>query len=293
MSDAPTYYPTPAFGSIPTPPVPSDPIAQRFVGKVAFVTGAARGQGRAEAVRLAAEGADIIALDLCEDIPTVTYKGSAPEDLAETAAMVENLDRRVVTIQSDTRDYRTMKRELDAAVAELGRLDVVVANAGMTSGAMAWDIDDEHWDVTIGMNLTGAFYTAKAAMPIMIEQGTGGSITFTSSMAGLVGLPFMADYVAAKHGVTGLAKALSNELAPYWIRCNSVHPFGVQSGLQMTEVGSLLDQYEVYRPMFNPALPDYISQPEDIAAAVAWIASDEARHVTGIQLPVALGRSNR
>jgi SDR family mycofactocin-dependent oxidoreductase len=275
------------------PPVPSQPNARRFVGKVAFITGAARGQGRAEAVRLAAEGADIIALDLCEDIPTATYKGSTPQDLAQTAKLVEELGRRVVTIQSDTRDLRRMKQGLESAVAALGRLDVVVANAGMTTGALSWEIDEEHWDVTIGMNLTGSFLTAKAAIPIMLEQGTGGSITFTGSVAGVRGLPFLADYAAAKHGVVGLSKVLANELAPHWIRCNTVHPFGVQSGLQMTEISDLLSEHDVYRPMFNPALPAYISQPEDIAAAVAWIASDEARHVTGIQLPVDLGRTNR
>ncbi|MBR7825672.1 mycofactocin-coupled SDR family oxidoreductase [Actinospica sp. MGRD01-02] len=275
------------------PPVPAQPNARRYVGKVAFITGAARGQGRAEAVRLAAEGADIIALDLCEDIATTTYQGSTPEDLAETANLVEKLGRRVVTIQSDTRDFRRVKEGLVSAVAELGRLDVVIANAGMTSGALSWEIDEEHWDVTIGMNLTGAFHTAKAAIPILLEQGTGGSITFTGSVAGRRGLPFLADYVAAKHGVVGLSKALANELAPHWIRCNTVHPFGVQSGLQMTEITDLLKEHDVYRPMFSPALPAYISQPEDIAAAVAWIASDEARHVTGIELPVDLGRTNR
>ncbi|MGP2440098.1 mycofactocin-coupled SDR family oxidoreductase [Streptomyces sp. JW3] len=274
------------------PPVPSGPTARRFIGKVAFVTGAARGQGRAEALRLAAEGADIIALDLCEDIPTTTYTGSTPEDLAETATLVEKLDRRVVTIQADTRDFRRMKEGLDSAVAELGRLDVVVANAGMTSGALSWDIDEDHWETTIGMNLTGAFYTAKAAVPIMIEQGTGGSLTFTSSVAGLMGLPFLADYVAAKHGVTGLSKALANELAPHWIRSNTVHPFGVLTGLQMTEVTALLEEHPVYQPLYHSGLHS-ISQPEDIAAAVAWIASDEARHVTGIALPVDLGRTSR
>lgn len=244
-------------------------------------------------MRLAAEGADIIALDLCEDIPTTTYAGSTPEDLEKTAELVADLGRRVVTIQSDTRDFKRMKEGLVSAVAELGRLDVVIANAGTTSGALSWEIDDEHWDVTVGMNLTGAWHTAKAAIPIMIDQATGGSLTFTSSVAGLRGLPFMADYVAAKHGVTGLSKALANELAPYWIRSNTVHPFGVQTGLMMTEVTDLLNEHDVYRPHFNPLLPNFISQPEDIAAAVAWIASDEARHVTGIALPVGLGRTNR
>jgi SDR family mycofactocin-dependent oxidoreductase len=275
------------------PPLPAEPIAERYVGKVAFITGAARGQGRAEAVRLAAEGADIIGLDLCEEIPGTTYSGSTPEDLAETAALVEKLGRRCITIQSDTRDYDTMKSGLDAAVAELGRLDVVIANAGMTTGALSWEISAEAWDITLGMNLTGGFNTAKAAIPLLLEQGTGGAITFTGSVAGIRGLPFMADYAAAKHGVVGLCKTLANELGPHYIRVNTVHPFGVYSGLQMTEVTDLLEVHETYRPYFNPVLPVPVSMPEDIAAAVAWISSDEARHVTGIELPVDLGRSSR
>ncbi len=278
---------------VPARPVPSEPIARRYVGKVAFVTGAARGQGRAEAVRLAAEGADIIALDLCADIPTTTYSGSTPEDLAETVAQVEKLDRRIVPIQADIRDYDAVESTLKAAVQELGRLDVVIANAGMTSAARVWEIDAEHWRTTLDINLNGAFHTAKAAIPIMIEQGEGGAIVFTSSVAGLVGLPFLGDYVAAKHGVTGLSKTLANELAEYRIRVNTVHPHGVLTGLQMTEIQSFSAQYPLLAPMFMGSLPDGISQAEDIAAAVAWLASDEARHVTGIQLPVDLGRTNR
>ncbi|MFG1925304.1 mycofactocin-coupled SDR family oxidoreductase [Cryptosporangium sp. NPDC048952] len=273
--------------------VPHAPIAHRFIGKVAFVTGAARGQGRAEALRLAAEGADIIALDICEDLPTTTYAGSTPEDLAETVRLVEKLDRRIVARQADIRDFDAVQATVQAGVAELGRLDVVIANAGMTSAARAWEIDAEHWKATIDINLTGAFHTAKAAIPTMIEQDSGGSITFTSSVAGLVGLPMLADYVAAKHGVTGLSKTLANELAPYRIRVNSVHPFGVETGLQMTELHPVLDSNPALGTLYMPSLPDGISQADDIAAAVAWIASDEARHVTGIQLPVDLGRTNR
>jgi SDR family mycofactocin-dependent oxidoreductase len=278
---------------VPQLPVPSKPIARRYVNKVAFITGAARGQGRAEAVRLAAEGADIIALDICADLPTTTYSGATPEDLAETVAQVEKLDRRIIPIQADVRDYSAVESSLKAAVAELGRLDVVIANAGMTSAARVWEIDAEHWRTTIDINLTGAFHTAKAAVPLLIEQGTGGAIVFTSSVAGLVGLPFLGDYAAAKHGVTGLAKTLANELAEYRIRVNTVHPHGVLTGLQMTEIRSYSEQYPLLAPMFMGSLPDGISQSEDIAAAVAWLASDEARHVTGIQLPVDLGRTNR
>lgn len=276
---------------VPEAPVPNQPIARRFEGQVAFITGAARGQGRAEAVRLAAEGADIIALDICHDLPTTTYPGATPEDLQETARLVEKLGQRILTHQVDIRDLDGVTSALTSSVAELGRLDVVVANAGMTTVASAWDIDLEHWEATIGINLTGAFITAKAAIPIMIEQGTGGAIVFTSSTAGLRGLPLMADYVAAKHGVTGLAKALANELGEYRIRVNSVHPFGVNTDL-VPNVRPTIEANPSLGKFFAGVLPDMMSQADDIAAAVAWIASSEARHVTGVQLPVDLGRTN-
>jgi SDR family mycofactocin-dependent oxidoreductase len=265
---------------------------RRFEGKVVFITGAARGQGRAEAVRFAAEGADIIALDICADLPTTAYPGSSPADLAETARLVEQYDRRIVTSITDVRDYDGVRAAVERGVAELGRLDVVVANAGMTTAARAWEIPLENWDATIGICLTGAYYTARAAIPILIDQGAGGAIVFTSSVAGLVGLPLLADYVAAKHGVTGLAKTLANELAKYRIRVNSVHPHGVNTDLK-PGLRERLDGDPELGPLFQASLPDPVSEPEDIAAAVVWLASDEARHITGIQLPVDLGRTNR
>ncbi|OZF45779.1 mycofactocin-coupled SDR family oxidoreductase [Rhodococcus sp. 14-2470-1a] len=278
---------------IPEAPVPDAPNGRRYEGKVVFITGAARGQGRAEAVRFAAEGADIIALDICADLPTAGYPGATVEDLAETARLVEAMDRRIVTSVTDTKDFDALKAALELGVNELGRLDVVVANAGMTTAALTWEIDLEHWHATIDNNLHGAFYTVKAAVPIMIEQGTGGAIVFTSSVAGLKGLPFLADYVAAKHGVTGLAKTLANELAIHRIRVNSVHPHGVQTGLTVPELHEAMEPRPDLGLLFLGSLPDQMSQAEDIAAAVAWIASNEARHVTGIQLPVDLGRTNR
>lgn len=278
--------------SIPEAAIPATPIARRFEGKVVFITGAARGQGRAEALRFAAEGADIIALDICADLPTTAYPGATPEDLAETESLVKALDRRIVTSITDVRDFAGVKEAVEDGVAQLGRLDVVISNAGMTTAAPAWEIDLEAWDVTIGVNLTGAFYTAKAAIPIMIEQATGGAIVFTSSVAGLRGLPLLADYVAAKHGVTGLAKTLANELAKHRIRVNSIHPHGVNTELK-PGIRALMDGDTEFGPLYLGSLPDPVSEPEDVAAAVAWLASDEARHVTGIQLPVDLGRTNR
>jgi SDR family mycofactocin-dependent oxidoreductase len=267
-------------------------MPRRFEGKVAFITGAARGQGRAEAVRLAAEGADIIALDICADLPTTSYPGATAEDLAETVRQVEKLDRRIVTSITDVRDYDGVTAAVAHGVAELGRLDVVVANAGMTTWANAWEIPLRNWDETIGICLTGAYYTARAAIPTMIEQGTGGAIVFTSSVAGLRGLPLLADYVAAKHGVTGLAKTLANELAKYRIRVNTIHPHGVNTDLKPGMRERLDGDWE-YGSQYMGSLPEVMTEPEDIAAAVAWLASDEARHVTGIQLPVDLGRTNR
>ncbi|MER5671913.1 mycofactocin-coupled SDR family oxidoreductase [Pseudonocardia alni] len=279
--------------SIAEAPVPGEPIARRYLGKVALITGAARGQGRAEAARLAAEGADIIAIDICRDLETTQYPGARPEDLAETARLVEALGRRIVTAEVDVRDYDGLAAAVGRGIDELGRLDVVIANAGMTTAAPAWEIDLEHWRATIDINLTGAFHTAKATIPTMIAQGSGGAITFTSSVAGLRGLPLLADYVAAKHGVTGLAKTLANELAEHRIRVNTVHPHGVATDLSVPELHELLAHAPAFGPLYMGALPDQLSQAEDIAAAIAWISSDEARHVTGIQLPVDLGRTNR
>lgn len=273
-------------------PVPDSPQARRFEGQVVFITGAARGQGRAEAVRFAAEGADVIALDICADLPTTVYPGPTPEDLAETARLVEKHGQRAITSIADTRDFEAVKSTVERGVAELGRLDVVIANAGMTTMAPAWEISPENWSETISVNLTGAFYTAKAAIPILIEQGTGGAIIFISSVAGLRGLPLIADYVAAKHGVTGLAKSLANELGRYRIRVNTVHPHGVNTELKPGMREALEADAEL-SAFYQPVLPDQVSEAEDIAAAVAWLASHEARHVTGIQLPIDLGRTNR
>jgi SDR family mycofactocin-dependent oxidoreductase len=279
--------------SVPEPAEPNSPIARRFVGKVALITGAARGQGRAEAVRLASEGADIIALDICRDLPTTQYPGATVEDLQVTADLVEGLDRRIVARVVDVRDFVELSAAVADGVSELGRLDVVVANAGMTTAARTWEIDSEHWQATLDINLTGAFHTAKATVPILLAQGTGGSMVFISSVAGLRGLPFLADYSAAKHGVVGLAKTLANELAAHRIRVNTVHPHGVGTDLKVPELFALVEGHPELGPLYMPGLPTPVSSAGDIAAAVAWIASDEARHVTGIQLPVDLGRTNR
>ncbi|WP_127784275.1 mycofactocin-coupled SDR family oxidoreductase [Rhodococcus sp. X156] len=266
------------------------PSMQRFTGKVAFITGAARGQGRAEAVRLAEEGADIIGIDICEKLPSTIYEGATSADLKETVRLVEATGRRMIATEADVRDFDGLSAALQAGVAELGRLDVVIANAGVCSAANSWEITAEQWKETIDINLTGVFHTAKAAIPILLEQGTGGSMIFTSSVAGLRGLPFVGHYVASKHGIVGLARTMANELGQHNIRVNTVHPNGVDSGMRPTDMTPYIAEHaHTLAPMFMNALSDPISQPEDIANAVAWLASDEARHVTGIQLPVDLG----
>lgn len=267
---------------------------KRFESKVAFITGAARGQGRAEAVRLASEGADIIAVDACSEFASTSYDGATSADLTETVDAVERLGRRIVASETDVRDFDALSAALADGVDRLGRLDVVVANAGICSAAMSWKISPEQWKETLDVNLTGTFHTAKAAIPILLEQGTGGAIVLTSSVAGLRGLPFLAHYAASKHGIVGLCRSMANELGQYGIRVNTVHPHGVETGMQPADMMELLGEHgAALGPIFMGSLPDPISQPEDIAAAVAWLASDEARHVTGIQLPVDLGTLTR
>lgn len=268
--------------------------ARRFEGKVALVTGAARGQGRAHAVRLASEGADVIAIDVNRSAATTHYPGPTPEDLAETVRLVEAQDRRIVAREADVSDLDALSAAVREGVAELGRLDVVVANAGICSANLSWETTVEQWQETLDTNLTGVFYTAKATVPVLIEQGTGGSIVFTSSVAGLRGLPFLAAYVASKHGVVGLARTMANELGQYGIRVNTLHPHGVATGMTVDDMGPMIAEHAAtLGPIFMQTLPDPVSQPEDMAAAVAWLASDEARHVTGIQLPVDLGTLTR
>src|ERR1700722_17061625 len=173
---------------VPAPaPLPAEPSGRRFVGKVALVTGAARGQGRAEALRLAAEGADIIAVYICADLPGTVYPVAPSADLTQPVRMVERLDRRILAHQADVRDYDTVAAVVRGGVAELGRLDVVIANAGMTTAALTWEIGLDEWRDSVEFNLTGAFVTAKATVPVLLAQGTGGAIIFTSSVAGLGG----------------------------------------------------------------------------------------------------------
>src|SRR5450755_1445014 len=205
-------------------------VPGRVEGKVAFVTGAARGQGRSHAIRLAQKGADIIAVDLCGQIDTVPYAMSTPADLAETVKEVEALDRRIVATQADVRDYGALKAALDDGVAQLGKLDIVSANAGIASYAPADELTEDMWQDMLDTNLTGVWHAAKAAIPHLRAAG-GGSIVLTSSTAGLMAFPNMAHYTSAKHGVVGLMRTLALELAADFIRVNTVNPTTVDTDM--------------------------------------------------------------
>ncbi len=270
----------------------------RAEGKVAFITGAARGQGRSHAIRLAEEGADIIAVDICRQVGSVPYPMSTPEDLAETVKEVEALDRRIVATEADVRDYSALKAALDDGVAELGRLDIVSANAGIASYGQAADLDETTWHDMIDTNLTGVWHAARAAIPHLIAGGRGGSIVLTSSTAGLKAIQNMAHYVSAKHGVVGLMRTLALELAPHSIRVNSVHPTGVDTPMVQNEPSMRLflpdvehptpEQYAEVMGSLN-ALPIPWVEPRDVSNAVLFLASDEARYITGVTLPVDAG----
>jgi len=270
----------------------------RVDGKVALITGAARGQGRSHAIRLAEEGADIIAVDICTDLDTTGYAGATGEDLDITTKLVEELDRQIIARQVDVRDSAGLTAVVDEAVGELGHIDIVLGNAGICSFGLSWELSDEVWQEMIDVNLTGVWKTTKAAIPHMIARGSGGSIILTSSVAGLTGVGLGAHYSAAKHGVVGLMRTLAVELAQQGIRVNSVHPTTVET--PMVDNPAL---FQVMVPTVeNPTreqVCDVITglnamkvpwiQPVDVSNAVLFLASDESRYITGVQLPVDAG----
>jgi len=275
-------------------------MAGRVEGKVAFVTGAAHGQGRSHAVRLAQEGADIIAIDVCKRIvENSPIPPATPEELAETADLVKGLNRRIYTAEVDVRDYDAMKAAVDAGVEELGRLDIIVANAGIGNGGDTLDQCSEHdWQEMIDVNLSGVWKTVKAGVPHLIKGGNGGSIILTSSVGGLKAYPHCGNYVAAKHGVVGLMRSFAVELGQHNIRVNSVHPTHVSTGMIMNE-----GTWKLFRPDLENPGPDDMApicqmfhtlpvpwvDAVDISNAVLFFASDEARYVTGVTLPVDAG----
>ena len=269
-------------------------MAGRVAGKVAFITGAARGQGRAHAIRLAEEGADIIAIDICRDYDTVGYPLATEADLAETVKAVEALDRRIVASVADVRDAGALKAAVDDGVAQLGRLDIVSANAGICT-IQSWDeVTPQVWQDTLDTNLTGVWNTMVVSVPHLIAAG-GGSIICTSSTAGIKGLPYLAPYVAAKHGIVGIARTMANELARHSIRVNTVHPTGVDTpmGTGLGGLEPLINRDPNLGPIYMNTLPVEIVDPRDISNAVLFLASDEARYVTGLEFTVDAGNTIR
>ncbi len=276
-------------------------MSGRVEGKVAFITGAARGQGRSHAVRLAQEGADIIAVDLCESVPSVErfYPGATPEDLAQTVEAVEALDRRIVASQADVRDYDALEAAFQEGVAQLGRVDIVSANAGIfIFGDQSQDVSETDWDDVVDINQKGVWHTCKAVIPHLIEQGSGGSIVLTSSTAGLKGTPNVLPYTAAKHAVVGIMRTLALELAPHSIRVNTIHPTGVATDMILNEAAFSLFLPDETHPtreqaaeafQTTNALPVPWVEPIDISNALLFLASDESRYVTGLELKVDAG----
>ena len=264
-------------------------------GKVALVTGAARGQGRSHAVRLAQAGADVIAIDVCRQIPTVRYPMSTPADLAETVRAVEALDRRIEAARVDIRDSAALRSAVDVAAERLGGVDIVVANAAIAPGGGQGDEDPVRlFRDMLDVNLTGTWNTVKAAAPRMIAQNRGGSVVLISSTQGLTGRNGRGDagldgYCASKHAVVGLMRTFAHWLAPHRIRVNTVHPTGVDTPMVNSEV--LREYYADRQAMesMRNLMPVDLMEPLDVSHAVAWLASDAARYVTGITLPVDAG----
>lgn len=273
---------------------------KRLEGKVAFITGAARGQGRSHAIRLAEEGAAIIAMDICDQIPSVFYPMATTDDLAETERLVEEAGGSIVTLVGDVRNQEDVQRVYDAGTAQFGHVDIVLPNAGIMP-VIDQGVQPQAWHDAIDVMLTGVWHVLQITVPGMIERGHGGSIVITSSAAGhssmgLNTFPGQAGYTAAKHGVVGLMRLYANQLAKHFIRVNTVHPSGVNTPMVANaEYGAFVNSHpEVANdPAYKNPMPVELLESIDISHAVAFLASDEARYITGITLPVDAGYHNR
>ena len=270
----------------------------RVEGKVAFITGAARGQGRAHAVRLASEGADIIAVDICEPIDSVPYPLATEADLKETVNLVQGLGRKIVASHADVRDFSALEAAVADGVAELGRLDIAVANAGILSAGATEALPEQSWRDMIDVNLTGVYHAAKAAIPHIRAGGEGGSIVLTSSALGIRAMPNMAHYVAAKSGVIGLMRVMALELAAEKIRVNTVNPSIADTPMVQNEAVHKLFVPHIDNPTreqaaevfatLNP-MPTPWVDAQDVSDAVLFLVSDEARFVTGLEFKIDAG----
>jgi SDR family mycofactocin-dependent oxidoreductase len=261
-------------------------------GKVAVITGGGRGQGRSHAIRLAEEGADIVVCDITEQVGSVPFPTGRPGDLEETVAAVEKLDRRCVALQADVRSTADMNRLADTAVKEFGRIDILLANAGILSlSENTWELDDETWDDMIDINLTGVFKACRAVVPHIRAGGRGGSIVITSSIAGLRGVAGCTHYAAAKHGIVGLMRTLARELAPESIRVNTLHPTGVDSPMSNNDFfPKWLDEHkELGDAMRFNLMPVDAMPMRDVSDVVAFLVSDAGKWVTGTTMQVDAG----
>jgi SDR family mycofactocin-dependent oxidoreductase len=269
----------------------------RLDGKVAFITGAARGQGRSHAIRLAEEGADIIAVDICAQMETVAYPMSTPEDLAQTVKQVEALSRRIVATQADVRDLAALRSAVAAGVRELGPVDIIIANAGIAAMGAPNPDDEQTFRDTVDVNLGGARNAVQAAVPSMIDAGRGGAIVLTSSTQGLFGRGgdgsgALDGYAASKHAVVGLMRTYAHWLAPHRIRVNTIHPTGVRTPMVVNEIA---EDYFATTPAAAQMAANLMDvdmvEPDDVSNAVLFLVSDDGRFVTGVVFPVDAGSS--
>jgi SDR family mycofactocin-dependent oxidoreductase len=268
-------------------------VSGALQGRVAFITGAARGQGRAHAIRLAREGVDIIALDICAPVSdSITYAAATPEELAETVRAVEAEGRKILAREVDIRDDAALRQLVSDGVEQFGRLDIVVANAGVLGWGRVWELTDEQWDAVIGVNLSGTWRTLRAVIPAMIEAGNGGSIVVVSSSAGLKATPGNGHYAAAKHGLVGLTNSLAIELGEFAIRVNSIHPYSVDTPMIEPELMmQVFAEHPRYVHSFGPMLlqPKGFMAADEVSDVVVWLAGAGSGTLTGAQIPVDKG----
>jgi SDR family mycofactocin-dependent oxidoreductase len=273
----------------------------RLDGKVAFISGVARGQGRSHAIRLAREGANVIGVDICADIPANHYPMASRDELDETVDLVEQAGGKMLGTVADVRDFHQVKAAMDDGVAHFGRLDIALGNAGIAPVAFhELSIEEElaQWRAVVDVNLDGSYHVAAAAIPHLIAGNRGGSIVFTSSTAGLRGFGGAQGgglgYAASKHGIVGLMRTLANALAPQNIRVNTVHPTAVNTMMAVNPaMTEFLENYPGGGPHLQNPLPVAMLEPEDISAAIAYLVSDEGRYITGITFPVDAGFCNK
>jgi SDR family mycofactocin-dependent oxidoreductase len=271
-------------------------------GRVALITGAARGQGRAHAIRLASEGADIIAIDICAAVSdTITYPAATPEELADTVRAVEATGRKVLAREVDIRDLAALQHVVADGIKQFGRLDILVANAGVLSWGRLWEMSEDQWDTVIDVNLNGTWRTIRAVVPAMIEAGNGGSIIIVSSSAGLKATPGNGHYSASKHGLTALTNALALEAGEYGIRVNSIHPYSIDT--PMVERKAMLEVFAKHPSFLHSFAPmplhpvhhegkkglQEFMAPEEVADVVAWLAGDGSMTLSGSQIAVDRG----